>query len=115
MTNLENGKPLTGGEQKVEEYVQRIKSGESKDSIFQDLPESFKTSIENKLKETTEEKSGYGINDIPPQYQGLDSDTLDFIWTFPEYLDPEKTKEMKEKKKTYLQHCEKKNPVRQKN
>lgn len=51
MESLEKNKPKSGGEQKVEEYVNRIKGGESKDIIFQGLPESFKASIEHKLNE----------------------------------------------------------------
>ncbi len=98
MESLDNNKPLTGGEQKIEEYVNRIKNGESKDSIFQDLPESFKSGVEKRLAEPAEEKVEQGISEIPPQYRGLDSETLDFIWTFPEYIDQEKTKELKEKK-----------------
>ena len=57
MESLDNNKPLTSGERKIEEYVNRIKNGESKDSIFQDLPESFKSGIGKKLAETTEEKT----------------------------------------------------------
>lgn len=98
MESLGENKPLTGGDQKIEEYVSRIKNGESKDSIFQGLPESFKSGIEKRLAEPIEEKAEQGINEIPPQYRGLDSETLDFIWTFPEYVDPEKTRELKEKK-----------------
>ena len=98
MESLDNNKPLTGGEQKIEEYVNRIKNGESKDSIFQDLPESFKSGVEKRLAEPVEEKKEQGISEIPPQYRGLDSETLDFIWTFPEYIDQEKTKELKDKK-----------------
>ena len=98
MESLDQKNSLPGAEQKIEEYVNRIKNGESKDSIFQDLPESFKSGIEKKLTETSEEKSEQGISEIPSQYRGLDSETLDFIWTFPEYVDQEKTKELKEKK-----------------
>ena len=98
MESLDQKNSLPGAEQKIEEYVNRIKNGESKDSIFQGLPESFKSVIEKKLTEISEEKSEQGINEIPPQYRGLDSETLDFIWTFPEYVDQEKTKELKEKK-----------------
>jgi len=103
MESLDGNKPLTGGEQKIEEYVSRIKNGESKDSIFQGLPESFKSGIEKRLAEVTEEKVEQGINEIPPQYRGLDSETLDFIWTFPEYVDQEKTRELKEKKARALE------------
>jgi hypothetical protein len=35
---------------------------------------------------------------IPPQYRGLNSEILDEIWTIPEYVDRDKTKELKEKK-----------------
>ena len=102
MESLDNKKSLTGAEQKIEEYVNRIKKGESKDSIFQGLPESFKSSVEKKLNEISEEKPEQGISEIPTQYLGLDSETLDFIWTFPEYVDQEKTRELKEKKERAL-------------
>lgn len=98
MESLDNKNSLPGAEQKIEEYVNRIKNGESKDSIFQGLPESFKSGIEKRLNKTSEEKQEQGISEIPAQYRGLDSETLDFIWTFPEYIDQEKTKELKEKK-----------------
>ncbi len=39
---------------------------------------------------------------MPPQYEGLDSESLDFIWDIPEYLDPEKTKSEKERKNRAL-------------
>lgn len=98
MKSLEKNQNLSAGEQKIEEYVSRIKSGESKDSIFQDLPESFKSGIEKKLAEPAKEKAGQDTDKIPPQYKGLNFETLDFIWTIPEYLDLEKTKELKEQK-----------------
>lgn len=95
----ESNNPVSsGGEGKIEEYTTRIKNGESKDSLFQDLPESFKSGIEKRLAEPVEEKTEQGLNEIPPQYKGLDSETLDFIWTFPEYIDHEKTIKLKEKK-----------------
>ncbi len=92
--NAEVKKPLSAGEIKVNEYVGRILSGESKDSIFEGLPESFKTSIEDKLAQSTEEDE----KGIPPQYRGLNSEILDEIWIIPEYVDREKTKELKNKK-----------------
>lgn len=98
MESPNNKKSLTNAEQKIEEYVNRINNGESKDSIFQGLAESFKSGIEKRLNETLEEKTDQGISEIPAQYRDLDSETLDFIWTFPEYVDQEKTKELKEKK-----------------
>ncbi|OQB59990.1 MAG: hypothetical protein BWX94_01569 [Tenericutes bacterium ADurb.Bin140] len=86
--------PLSAGEIKVNEYVSRIQGGESKDSIFQGLPESFRSRIEDKLAQSTEEDE----KGIPPQYRGLNSEILDEIWTIPEYVDREKTKELKDKK-----------------
>jgi len=49
MNNPENKQP-TGAEQKVNEYVERISTGESKERIFEGLSPLFKTSIEEKLK-----------------------------------------------------------------
>lgn len=102
MEQLDNKEPLSAGEQKINEYVNRIKSGESRDSILQGLPESFKLGIEKGLAEPADEKTEQIVGGIPPQYNGLDSETLDFIWTIPEYLDPEKTKELKDGKRAAL-------------
>lgn len=49
-------KPLSGSDHKIEEYVNRIQSGEPKDLIFNGLPESFKSIIEVKLGELSEKK-----------------------------------------------------------
>ncbi len=88
--------PITGGEQKINEYVERVKQGESLDS-FQ-LPPGMREAVENKLKpESTEAESNLAI--IPRQYEGLDSESLDFIWTIPEYVDPKKT-EFEQKRKS---------------
>jgi hypothetical protein len=43
--------PLSGSEQKIQEYINRIKAGESKDSILQDLPPSFIAGIEAGISE----------------------------------------------------------------
>lgn len=102
MESMEN-KPLTGGEEKVEEYVQRIQNGESKEFLFQGLPESFKSSIEKRLQEIHLEKTKIISDQVPAQYEGLDSETIDFIWTIPEYLDHEKTKSEKERKAHVLE------------
>jgi hypothetical protein len=88
-------KPAGIADQKIDEYVSRIKNGESKDSIFRDLPPSFIKGIEEKLNAPIAEKEDKWKYEIPLQYKGLDSETLDFIWTIPEYMDPEKTKELK--------------------
>lgn len=51
-----NNEALTGGEKKTQEYIDRIKNGESKDSIFQGLSESFKSGIEKGLSDETKTK-----------------------------------------------------------
>lgn len=55
MESLNSKNFLPGAEQKIEEYINRIKNGESKESIFQGLPESFKSGIEKRLAERSEE------------------------------------------------------------
>ncbi len=92
----------TGGEKKIDEYVKRIQEGESRVSIEEGLPESFKSGIEKRLAKSVAEEVESGVDEIPPQYTGLSSEILDFIWTIPEYLDQEKTKVLKEKKARVL-------------
>ncbi|HRH31383.1 MAG TPA: hypothetical protein PK950_01830 [Candidatus Paceibacterota bacterium] len=103
----------TGGEQKINEYISRIKAGESQEEITQGLPLSFKDAIEKGLSnqeaitedaESQKEVSSPELAVIPPQYEGMDSETLDFIWTVPEYVDPEKTKTELERKAKALEH-----------
>jgi hypothetical protein len=48
---------ISGSEQKIKEYVDRIRAGESKESIFEGLPNSFKTAIEQKNSQLENEKS----------------------------------------------------------
>lgn len=110
--------PLTGSEQKIQEYANRIRSGESKDTIFEGLPPSFIKGIEAELEKTnnasepepgnlkTSEQQNQPI--IPVQYEGLDYDTLEFIWTIPEYTDTEKTKKEKQRKQRALDFLRKK-------
>ena len=93
---------LSGSEQKIQEYISRIKNGESKDSIMSGLPPSFIAGIESGLNSPKENEPKEEIkSEIPPQYQGLDAETLNFIWTIPEYVDPERTKQEREKKQNY--------------
>lgn len=111
---------INAGQQKVQEYIARIKAGESKESIMQGLPQSFVVSIENGLNqpeqisksvlEGTKKNTDEEI-EIPPQYKGLDSETLDFIWTIPVYIDEAKNKKENERKQKVikmLQHQEQK-------
>lgn len=44
---------LIGGDRKVQEYIDRIKEGESKDSIMQGLPPSFASAIDKALESQT--------------------------------------------------------------
>ncbi len=94
----------TGGEQKVEEYINRIRNGESKDFVLNNLSPSFVSAVEKGLEinKTKEIKQNEEVV-IPPQYEGLDSETLDFIWTIPEYIDVKKTKIEKERKAKVLE------------
>lgn len=55
--------------------------------------------------------------DIPPQYRGLDAETLDFIWTIPEYIDKSKTERLKAQKNRVVERLrkeesEKKNEIK---
>lgn len=96
----------TGGEQKIKEYINRIKNGEQKDKILEGLPLFFVNAIEKGL-ETYDKNKELNQNEnfvIPPQYEGLDSETLDFIWVIPEYTDPEKTKTEKNRKSKILEN-----------
>ncbi len=62
--------PASGGEAKVDQYVRRIRDGESMADIFKGLPASFRTGIEAKLGLSTEhpsnqpEKSNGGFSSI---------------------------------------------------
>ncbi len=104
---------MSGSEQKVNEYVERIRGGENKESVTQGLPAFFRDAIEKRLLLEQDRKSEQKeIAIIPPQYSGLDSESLDFIWDIPEYLDPEKTKEEKDRKQraiSYLKRQEEEN------
>ena len=63
---------------KILEYVDRIKNGEDKKSIFEGLPPSWINQIEEKLN--SKDKKEISLNDIPPQHRNLDSESLRFIW-----------------------------------
>ncbi len=110
-------KSLSGSGQKIQEYIDRIRAGESRDSITQGLPPSFVAGIEAGLIQegSSEFKNEDAVIidqqheiDIPPQYRGLDADTLDFAWTIPEYIDREKTEREKERKQKVVDALRKK-------
>ncbi len=50
MESFGNKEPLFSGEQKVNEYIERIKGGESKDLILEGLPPSFRSAIEKGIQ-----------------------------------------------------------------
>ncbi len=100
---MEKEKQLSPGEQKVLEYVERIQAGQSREEIFQGLPDSFRHSIEEKLngnanEEVIEKKIG-----IPSQYEGLPAEIVEELWSIPMYVDAEKTKQENEKKRQAIE------------
>ncbi len=99
MESMEGQKNISAGEQKVREYADRIKGGESKDAIMQGLPDSFRSAIEREMQ-------GSGKNEdvkVPPQYKGMSAEAVDIIWTIPEYMDPAKTEQENERKRKVLE------------
>lgn len=104
MKSEQAGNQLSPAEQKIQEYVNRIKNGEPKESILRDLPPSFVSGIEAGLTP----KQNNNVNEseavVPPQYRGLDAETVELIWIIPEYVDPEKTKEEKLRKQKAIDY-----------
>lgn len=99
--------PVSAGEKKVLEYVERIKAGESKETVLEGLPDSFKSSINERLERGSEAS----VAEIPPQYEGMNSEMVEFIWDIPEYLDPQKTKREYERKERALDALRKREVV----
>ena len=93
---------LTGSELKIQEYINRIKDGESKESIFEGLPPSFISAIELGLNRNEPTQETDDRVSVPEQYIGLDADTLEQIWTIPIYVDPTKTEQEKARKKMVI-------------
>lgn len=48
--------PISPAEQKINEYTDRIENGESKDSVFKGLPESFRSGVSEKLAQKAKER-----------------------------------------------------------
>ncbi len=87
-------------ENKIDEYVRRIQKGEPKDRIFDGIPESWKKSIEEKLnKGKNKEIQESEENLIPPQYLGMPSEILEEIWILPTFIDKEKDKLARERRR----------------
>lgn len=111
----QNQNELSGAEQKVNEYVERIDKGESLESVMQGLPSTFRDAIEKKLFAKEQQKNdGFEQKElavIPPQYEGLDAESLDFIWDVKEYMDPEKTVQEKERKAKALAYLREKEEI----
>ncbi len=109
---MESSKNLSGSEQKINEYTERIRNGEDAGKVMEGLGSFMRDAIEKKLlqQENLQNTETKDLAIIPSQYEGLNSEALDFIWEVPEYLDPEKTKQEKERKTnalTYLREQEK--------
>lgn len=102
---MKNYEIENSGQKKIKEYVDRIKTGESKDGILEGLPDIFKTSIEKELErlEAEENKNFNEEITVPSQYEGLPSFVLEEIWTIPVYVDTEKTRAELEKKQKVLE------------
>jgi hypothetical protein len=90
---MEN-QPLSGSEQKIQEYIDRIKKGESKEKTLEGLSPSFINAVEKGLqKEDSKETSPKEQPLIPPQWKGLKAEALAEIWVVPYYTDDKKTEE----------------------
>ena len=100
----QNRSNQSAGESKVAEYVNRIRGGEDKDSILNDLPDSFKKGIEKGLEDPIDEVDRRDEMGIPPQYKGLDADTLEFIWTIPIYVDRDKNERLNRDRTEAIAH-----------
>ena len=104
----------SAGEKKVDEYVARIRGDEnnapqSADDVLKDLPPIFQESIRKKLEEVPVESSAEKpALIVPPQYDGMTAEAVEFIWVIPEYLDLEKTKSEKERKQRAIEYLKKK-------
>ncbi|MDQ5961581.1 MAG: hypothetical protein QG581_502, partial [Patescibacteria group bacterium] len=104
----------SAGEKKVDEYVARIRGDEnnapqSADDVLKDLPPIFQESIRKKLEEVPVESSAEKpALIVPPQYNGMTAEAVEFIWVIPEYLDSEKTKSEKERKQRAIEYLKKK-------
>ncbi len=97
----------TAGELKIEEYANRIKSGESVDSILDGLPSGMRQAVEEKVHSQSEKSEVVNLR-LPPQYEGLPAEIIEELWTIPVYVDPEKTKTEMENKKRILDELRRK-------
>lgn len=90
LDHAENDIIAINAQKKVDEYIQRIKNGESKESILRDVPLSFTTAIEKGLNENP-------LDAVPSKWKPLvhEPDLLEEMWTIPEYVDEAKNTEMK--------------------
>ena len=69
-------KPNTEGEKKLQEYAARILAGQNPTYVLNGLPESWI----KKVNEILNREAPVSLDDIPQQYRGMSSETLDFIW-----------------------------------
>ncbi len=76
INTLEEVKPKTEGEKKLEEYAARIAAGQNPAYVLDGLPESWI----KKVNEILNQESPVSIDDIPQQYRVMSSEALDIIW-----------------------------------
>jgi hypothetical protein len=73
---LEEIKPKTEGDKKIEEYASRILGGQNPKYVLDGLQESWV----KKVNEIVNKDKPVSLNDIPPQYRDISSEALDIIW-----------------------------------
>jgi hypothetical protein len=90
------------GDKKIEEYTSRILNGQNPAYVLDGLPESWVQKINDAVDSNLE----VSLNDIPPQYKGMNSEALEIIWadqnSIPFRLDEseqERSKEIQRRKK----------------
>jgi hypothetical protein len=76
INTLEEVKPKTEGEKKLEEYASRILGGQSPAYVLDGLPDSWV----KKVNEIVNKDEPLILDDIPPQYRDISSEALDIIW-----------------------------------
>ncbi len=76
INTLEEVKPKTEGEKKIEEYAARISAGQNPAYVLDGLPESWI----KKVNEIVNRNELITLDDIPSQYRDISSEALDIIW-----------------------------------
>lgn len=93
---------VSAGEAKVDEYVRRIRAGET--GVLEGLPAVFRQSIEGKLSSDEESKPDTEERAVPPQYVGLPSEIVDMLWSETVFVDPKKTELERNRKRKAIEY-----------